>query len=72
MKVNGQGRSKLGQGIDSLQLTKLAWLHSDLFQALKEEQFLSSGLSTEGDLNFCVRSTQLLVIPGGLGKKNAK
>ena len=51
MKVNGPGRSKLGQKRNSWQWAKHAWLYSDLLQALKGEHFVSSGFSTaEGTL----------------------
>ena len=36
MKVNEHGRSKLGQGRNSWQWARHAWLYSDLLKALKE------------------------------------
>ena len=49
MKVNGPGRSKSGQGKNSWQCAKHAWLYSDLRQALKGKH-VSSGFSTKGTL----------------------
>ena len=49
MKVNGPGRLKLGQGRNSWQLAKHAWLYSDLL-LFDRRTFVSSGFSTEGTL----------------------
>ena len=47
--MNGLGCLKLGQGRNSWQLAKHAWLHSDLL-LFDRRPFLSSGFSTEGTL----------------------
>ena len=65
MKMNGPGRYKLGQGRYSWHCAKRALMYSDLFQTSKWEHLsVSSGFSTEGDLNFCVSSISLLVSKG--------
>ena len=63
MKVRGPRRYKLGQGRNSWQWAKHAWLYSDLLPALKlRRMFVSSEISTAGgDRNFCVRSGALRV-----------
>ena len=60
MKMNGPAMSKLGQGRTSWQWKKHEWLYSDLLETLKG--FVSSRFPVEGDFNFCVRSTQPLVV----------
>ena len=65
---------QLGDGRNSWQWAKHVWLQSGLLQALKVEH-VSSGLSTEGKLNFCVINTpcgclrtdmQILILTGEL------
>ena len=43
MKLNGKGRHKLGQGRNSWQQVKHAWLYSDLLQALRAEHLPALG-----------------------------
>ena len=49
-KVNGPGKSKLGQGRNSWKQSKHAWLYSDLLQALKREHMSALGSQQMGIL----------------------
>ena len=46
--MNGPEISKLGQGRNSWQWAKHAWLYSDLLQVLEGGTFVRSRFSTEG------------------------